>query len=178
MNEISYILLVLAADLLAARWIVPLPFGLAVPAGVFPIALIFTVRDDIHEKYGRKGAYALITIASVLSWVLSAILGSSLLARVTLASVAAFALNEIVDTEIYHTLRKRNRFMAILGSNAVSAALDSVIFIAIAFGWNWSLIVGQYAVKMVLSSLWGGWRVYGTAILRNLKRNKMESPSN
>lgn len=152
-----YIVCILAADILAARFIVPLPFGLVVPAGVFAIAPIFTLRDGIHERYGRKGAYLLIGIASALSWGLSIVTGSGVLARVTLASVLAFALNETLDTEIYHKLRARSRLAAILGSNAVSAAADSVLFIAVAFGWLWPLIIGQYVVKMLIAGMVGLW---------------------
>ena len=41
-----YVACILAADLLAARWIVSLPFGLAVPAGVFAVAPVFTAPSD------------------------------------------------------------------------------------------------------------------------------------
>ena len=150
---ILYIGCILAADILAARFIVPLPLGLAVPAGVFAIAPIFTLRDEVHERWGRRGAYALIGCASVVSWLVAAIIGSGALARVTLASVLAFALNEVLDTEVYAALRARSRAAAILGSNAVSAAVDSALFILVAFGPDWRLIVGQYVVKMVLAGV-------------------------
>jgi uncharacterized PurR-regulated membrane protein YhhQ (DUF165 family) len=152
---ILYVVCVLAADILAARWIVSLPFGLFVPAGVFAIAPVFTVRDQVHERWGRRGAYILIGIASVMSWALSIVTGSTLLARVTLASVAAFALNEVLDTEVYAMLRARSRFGAILGSNAVSAAVDSVLFIWVAFGPDWRLMLGQYLVKLILAGAIG-----------------------
>ena len=152
-----YVACILAADLLAARWIVSLPFGLAVPAGVFAVAPVFTLRDEIHERWGRRGAYALIALASLCSWGLAVVMGSGLLARVTLASVVAFLVNETLDTEIYHKLRARSRLAAILGSNAVSAAVDSILFIGIAFGLNWSLIAGQYVVKVALAGAVGWW---------------------
>jgi len=156
-KAILYLGCILLADILAARWIISLPFGLSVPAGVFAIAPVFTLRDEIHERWGRRGAYVLIALASALSWALSVATGSALLARVTLASVIAFVVNEALDTEIYHQLRRRSRLAAILGSNAVSAAVDSVLFIGIAFGLDWSLIVGQYVVKMLLAGLVGLW---------------------
>lgn len=157
MIGVIYVACILLADILAARWIIPLPFGLAVPAGVFAIAPVFTLRDEVHEKWGRRGAYLLIAVASLASWTLAFVMGNGLLARVTLASVLAFAVNEALDTEIYHKLRERSRFFAILGSNSVSAAVDSVLFISVAFGFNASLIVGQYVVKMLLAAAVGVW---------------------
>jgi len=136
---------------------VPLPFGLVVPAGVFAIALVFTLRDGIHERWGKGGAYRLIAAASLMSWGLAVLTGNAVLGRVTLASVLAFAINEALDTEIYHMLRRKSKPIAILGSNAVSAAVDSVLFIAVAFGWLWPLIVGQYVVKMLIAGAVGWW---------------------
>jgi hypothetical protein len=152
-----YIGCILLADILAAKWIVPLPFGLAVPAGVFAIAPVFTLRDGVHERWRRRGAYILIGIASTTSWALAVLTGSGLLARVTLASVTAFTLNETLDTEIYHKLRQRSRLVAILGSNAVSSLVDSVLFIWVAFGPAWQMMLGQYLVKMLLAALVGLW---------------------
>jgi uncharacterized PurR-regulated membrane protein YhhQ (DUF165 family) len=155
--SVLYIGCIIAANILAAKWTVPLPFGLAVPAGVFAIAPVFSLRDEVHEKWGRKGAYALIAVASAVSWGLALLMGDGLLSRVTLASVAAFALNETMDTEVYHKLRERSRLWAILGSNAISSLVDSGLFIWVAFGPLWNLIIGQYIVKMLIAAVVGLW---------------------
>lgn len=154
-----YIGCILAANVLAARYIVPLPLGLTVPAGVFAIAPVFSLRDAVHERFGRKGAYVLIAIATGLSWGWAFVSGDGLLSRVTLASVIAFAFNEILDTEIYYKLRNRSRLLAIIGSNAISSLVDSVLFIWVAFGPLLPLMIGQYIVKMVLAALVGLWIV-------------------
>jgi len=49
-----YIGFIVLADVLAAKWIIPIGFGLSVPAGVFAISPIFTLRDSLHKKYGAK----------------------------------------------------------------------------------------------------------------------------
>ncbi len=152
---IVYVTCVVIADILAARWMIPLGFGIMVPAGVFAFAPIFTIRDMVHEEFGKRGAYYLIALASGIAWLLAAITGSGALAVVTLASVIAFVVNEALDTEIYAALRERSRFLAIMSSNAVSAAVDSVLFIAIAFGWIWGAMIGQYVVKMIIATILG-----------------------
>jgi len=154
---LPYIGCIVAANILASRWIIPLPLGLAVPAGVFAIAPVFSIRDAIHEKWGRKGAYILIGLASIISWGLALLTGDGLLSRITLSSVLAFLVNETLDTEVYHVLRQRSRLAAIIGSNAASSMVDSVLFIWVAFGPLWSLMVGQYIVKMVIAGLVGLW---------------------
>jgi uncharacterized PurR-regulated membrane protein YhhQ (DUF165 family) len=157
MIAVLYILFILLADVLAARWIIPLFFGLAVPAGVFAVAPTFSLRDGIHERWGRKGAYILILVASLMSWGLAILTGSEVLARVTLASVLSFIINESLDTEIYQALRNHSKLAAILGSNAVSSLVDSVLFIWIAFGPLYNLMLGQYLVKMILAGVVGIW---------------------
>lgn len=150
-----YIIFIILADILAARWIIPLPFGLAVPAGVFAIAPIFTLRDGIHKKYGYKRVTILIFIASAISYTISIMTGNDLLGRVTIASVIAFLISENADTLVYHIYRKDVWLSRVMKSNLVSTFLDSVIFIGIAFGLVWSLVLGQFVVKMLLAGATG-----------------------
>lgn len=156
-HAVLYVLFVVLANILAARWTIPLAFGLAVPAGVFAIAPVFSVRDGVHEKLGKRWAYALIAAAAAISYVIAWMSGDDLLGRVTLASVVAFVSNESLDTEIYHQLRQRSKLVAILGSNAVSSLVDSILFIWIAFGPMAGLMAGQYIVKMAIAGVVGLW---------------------
>lgn len=150
-----YVAFIVLADVLAARWILPLPFGLSVPAGVFAIAPIFTLRDELHRERGARYVTVLIFIASALSYGASVLLGNALLGQVTLASVAAFLVSENADTLVYALLHKQTFMRRVLASNAVSTLLDSGIFITLAFGWLPGLIVGQYLFKMFLAGATG-----------------------
>jgi len=150
-----YIGFIILADVLAANWIIPIGFGLAVPAGVFAIAPIFTLRDSLHRKYGAKKVTYLIFIASAISYILSIIFGNEMLGKVTIASVIAFLVSENVDTLIYHIFRKESWMRRVIASNSVSAFLDSFIFIGLAFGLIWGLILGQYIVKMLIAGITG-----------------------
>lgn len=152
---VFYIGFIILADILAARWIIPLPFGLFVPAGVFAIAPIFTLRDSLHRKYGIKIVTGLVFIASAISYLVSIILGNELLGKVTIASLIAFLISENADTLIYHLIKKESWMKRVMTSNAVSAFLDSVIFIGLAFGIVWPLILGQYIVKMIVAWVTG-----------------------
>ncbi len=152
---VLYILLIVAADVAAARWIVPLPFGLAVPAGVFFFSPIFTLRDSLHERYGWKWVTGFVFLSAGVSAAIAVISGNSLLGKVTAAGLLAYLVSENSDTLIYQLLHRHSFMRRVLASNAVSTLLDSGIFITIAFGPLWTLILGQYIVKMMLAWITG-----------------------
>jgi uncharacterized PurR-regulated membrane protein YhhQ (DUF165 family) len=152
---VLYTLLIVAADVAAARWIVPLPFGLAVPAGVFFFSPIFTLRDSLHERYGWKWVTGFVFLSAGVSAAIAVASGNSLLGKVTAAGLLAYLVSENSDTLIYQLLHKHSFMRRVLASNAVSTLLDSGIFITIAFGPLWTLILGQYIVKMVLAWITG-----------------------
>lgn len=147
-----YLVLIVLANVFAALWQVPLPFGLMVPAGVFFFGPLFTMRDRIQVDRGVKWIYLLIAVSAVVSWAAAFLMGAPLLAKVAVASVVAFLVSETLDTVIF-TVLKRSFTQRALMSNFFSAFVDSLIFIAVAFGVNWRLILGQWIVKMVIAAI-------------------------
>lgn len=153
--------------------------GLTVPAAVFLYALTFTLVDLINTRLGKHGARAVIwtAVAANLLLVLygqftialpaaafwqgqegyAGVLGSS--SRIVAASLIAFVVAGYVDTEVFARWRARfgNRHLwgRVLSSNALSLALDTVLFISIAFAGTGapllSLMLGQYAVKLAVT---------------------------
>ncbi len=141
-----------AANVFASLWMIPLPFGTKAPAGVFFFAPIFTLRDRIQVDRGVRWIYLLIGVSAVVSWIAGSFMGAPLLARVAIASVVAFLVSETLDTIIF-TVLKRSFTERALASNLFSAFVDSVIFIGVAFGVNWRLILGQWLVKLLISAV-------------------------
>lgn len=149
-----YILLYLAAILLANLIITR--FG---PAAALPVAFVFigldlTARDRLHDAWHRRGLFwkmaLLIGAGSILSFVLNR---NS--APIALASFVAFAAAALADTLVYHVLRERARMLRINGSNVVSAAVDSIVFPTLAFGgWLPAIVAGQFAAKVGGGFLW------------------------
>jgi uncharacterized PurR-regulated membrane protein YhhQ (DUF165 family) len=91
------------------------------------------------------------------------------------ASAAAFLLSEAVDLAVYTPLRKRSRAgdrrwaSAVIASNLAGAAVDTVVFLALAFGW--AAVLPAFAGQMV-GKAWAtvmylllGWGL-GRAVLR------------
>ncbi len=147
-----YVILMVLANVFAALFMVPLPFGLAVPAEVFFFAPLFTLRDRIQLDRGVRWVYALILVTALVSWLAGWLAGSSLLARISLAGVAAFLVSEFLDTYVFTAL-KRSFVTRVLVSNTISALVDSLIFITLAFGFLPHLIAGQWLVKVLVSAL-------------------------
>jgi uncharacterized PurR-regulated membrane protein YhhQ (DUF165 family) len=150
--SLLYIVCIILANIFAALWQVPLPLGLMVPAGVFFFAPIFTLRDRIQVDRGVKWIYGLIAVSAIVSWLAGTLMGSSLLARISIASVLALLVSEGLDTLIF-TVFKRSFVQRALLSNLVSSFADSLLFIWIAFGFQWNFIWGQWVIKILIAAL-------------------------
>lgn len=128
----------------AGPCLIPAGFGLMAPSGVLMVGAALVLRDIVHERLGAIWALAAIVVGGVLS----AFLAEPALA---IASVAAFMLAELADFAIYAPLRKRHLAWAVMASGAVGAAVDSVVFLWLAFG-SLSLVEGQMLGKFWMSA--------------------------
>lgn len=122
------------------------------------IAFDITSRDYLHEAWhGNVKKLALLIAAGSI---LSAVLDYAAL-PVALASFCAFALSEAADTLVYARLEARGWYWKVNGSNLVSAAVDSVVFLSLlaAFGGlPWALVPllasGQFVAKVLGGAIW------------------------
>jgi uncharacterized integral membrane protein (TIGR00697 family) len=92
--------------------------------------------------------------------------------RITIASIVAEVVSELVDTEVYHwfvrRVTTRHQWARVATSNAVSVPIDNVIFAVGAFGaipgfadhaltlpWDvvWEIFVVNLTVKALVSAL-------------------------
>ncbi len=138
------------ATIVAANWavasigVVPVGFGLMAPAAVYFVGLAFTLRDLLHEAKGPR--YVIVAILGGV--VLSALFSPAF----AVASGAAFFVSELMDFAVYTPLRKRNFLGAVLASNVVGLVLDSIVFLAIAFG-SMEFLMGQIVGKAWMTLL-------------------------
>lgn len=168
-NKLGYVAFALfALTVPAANWLIgnvgacapngpcliPVGFGLLAPSGVLMIGAALVLRDIVHEKLGGWWALAAIGVGAVLSAFFAA---PSLL----LASVTAFALAELADLAVYAPLRERHLTWAVLLSGIVGAAIDSAVFLWLAFG-SLAFIEGQILGKIWMTAAASifllGWR--------------------
>lgn len=124
---------------------IPVGFGLHAPSGVLMIGAALVLRDIVQDKLGVTPSIAAILAGTALS---------SLFAppALVLASGAAFMLAEFCDMAIYTPLRRRGMALAVLVSGVIGAAVDSAIFLIIAFG-SADFIAGQILGKLAVSAV-------------------------
>ena len=152
-------------------------FGFVAPGGVLICALTFTIIDLLHERLGKIGARRVVYAAFAAN-LLFALYTSLIIAlpspsyftnqeafasvvgstpRIVAASLTAYVISSMIDIEVFAFWKARVRKSAwtgVLASNAVSTAVDSTLFVGIAF-WGrmplGSLILGQYLIKMAVT---------------------------
>ena len=138
------------ATIFAANWliehlgIVSVGFGLMAPAGVFMVGLAFTFRDVLQRTLGVRWTVAAIVIGAGLSYFVSP--------AFALASGVAFLLSETADLAVYTPLERKSWLAAVVLSNTVGLVVDSMLFLAIAFG-SQEFLAGQVVGKAWMTLL-------------------------
>jgi uncharacterized PurR-regulated membrane protein YhhQ (DUF165 family) len=148
---VAYVALVVLANWLASKYLITVPFThYLAPAGVLCIGAVLVMRDWIQQLKGLIWALGLIVIAGLISLASGFIFGYGSLVRIALASLAAFAVSEgIIETLIFTPMRKRHFTLGVALSSTAGNAVDSLIFLAIAFPAFWmSLYMGNFIGKL------------------------------
>jgi len=171
--------LVVIANVIAGKIVVFGPF--VVPAAVIVYASTFLLTDIVSEKWGKQqarravwaGFYAnVVLVISVLIAVhweaapfatefaeeFASVLG--LVPRVVLASMVAYLLSQHHDVFAFSRLREKtggkHLWLRNIASTVVSQAIDTAVFITIAFYGVLDivpLLVGQYVVKLLIAAV-------------------------
>lgn len=157
-----YVFCIAIAELMGAKTF-PLPlmtWGIHLNAsvGIFVIPVLFSINDIIVEVYGKKRARSVVLsgLIVVILILLFSILATSLppsnrflasekayeeiftkTVRISLASLSAFALSELLDVYIFSKLRemlgKNALWLRNNLSNFISQFVDTTVFIVLAF---------------------------------------------
>ena len=127
--------------------LIPVGFGLMAPSGVLMIGAALVLRDAVHRLMGWQWAVAAILIGAAMSFQFSP-------TALVIASVTAFALSELADFAVYAPLQRKRLSLAVLASGVVGAAVDSAVFLWLAFG-SLDFIAGQFLGKVWLSAIAG-----------------------
>lgn len=170
MRILFYLISIVTANVITAAF-APLHAGMfIIPMGTLLVGATFIFRDLVQNKYGRTKTYMFIGTALLLSAIVSAILGDTLL--IVAASALSFLVSESTDTEIYSRL-KLPMSWRVFYSGLAGGFLDSVIFVIVGLsplGANflpWDAvpfaILGQVIVKTAIQAL-------GAAILHQVQK--------
>ena len=120
--------------------LVPVAPGLMAPSGVALAGLAFVLRDLVQRRLGLRAGISAVLAGTAIS---AAIAPATLVA----ASATAFLLSEVADLLVYTPLQRRRFVTAVLASSLVGLAVDSAIFLYLAFG-SLAFLPGQIVGKL------------------------------
>ena len=179
-----YVGIVCAAQVAASKIVVLPVLHKPVPGGTYLIGIALATVEIAHHsgatrREGWRNAQLMIGAGFVASALLAgylqlivhskpafpgqqfdAVLGQTW--RIVAGSLVAFAISETLDNGIGAFVRGRVPDWArVVGTNLVSAPLDSLVFVTIAFGaGSLDLVEGQFYGKMLTTLLIGLPLVY------------------
>jgi queuosine precursor transporter len=149
---VSYVGLVILANWLASRYVVSVGFGKLAPAGVFCIGGVLVLRDWLQQLRGLLWTMPLVYGAGLASWAIGDAAGWTSLQKIAVASVVAFTLSETAEAVVFTPIRNRRLTLGVALSATVGNALDSFIFLALAFG-SQAFFLGQFIGKSEMIAL-------------------------
>ena len=142
----GYFGLVVLANWLASRFVVSVGFGRLAPAGVFCIGGVLVLRDWLQQLRGLLWTMPLVYAAGLASWGIGDVAGWTRLEKIAVASVVAFTVSETAEAVVFTPLRKRRLTLGVALSGTVGNALDSWLFLQLAFA-SQGFFVGQFIGK-------------------------------
>ena len=164
--------------------------ALVLPGAALAYSLTFFASDCYAELYGRRAAHVLVNVGFGMSLVLLGLVWSTIFApaaessidpaafaavlgastNIVLGSLLAYLVSQNWDVLVFHRLREatggRALWLRNIGSTATSQAIDTVIFVGVAFALApellgigsalpfsvlVSLAVGQYLLKLLIA---------------------------
>ena len=141
--------------------LVPVAPGLLAPSGVLTVGAALVLRDVVQRCLGLTWGLVAIAIGTALSAAVAP-------AALVVASGVAFALSECTDFAVYTPLQRRQLTLAVVASSIVGLFVDSVAFLALAFG-NLDFLAGQVVGKL--------WAVLIAIPLMRLLRRVAPTPA-
>ena len=148
-----YLGLVILANWLASAYVVDVPLTrYQAPAGVFCIGGVLVLRDWIQQLRGLTWTMPLVYTAGLISWAAGDLAGWTSLEKIAIASVVAFTVSETIETAIFTPIRKRNLSLGVAASATIGNAVDSYLFLLIAFG-GMGFFWGQFWGKSEMIAL-------------------------
>lgn len=156
--------------------------GWVLPAGIIAYPITFLVSDTIAELYGRRIAARIIWMGFALSLAMviliyvsrilpgagfwegqeayDATLGS--VPRIVLGSMVAYLVSQHHDIIAFHLWKRltggRHLWLRNNASTLVSQAIDTLLFVTIAFGGTvpasviWNMLGTQYVAKLAIAA--------------------------
>lgn len=122
--------------------LIPVAPTIMAPSGVLMIGAALVLRDMVQRRLGKSWSLVAIAAGTVLSAAIA-------LPALVLASATAFLVSELADFAVYTPLQRRRLVLAVFLSGIVGSAVDSIVFLYVAFG-NLQFLPGQIIGKVLM----------------------------
>ena len=149
---------------LSSNYLVQFPinyYGLSeiLTYGAFSYPVAFLITDLANRFYGkfvaRKIVYFGFFIGIIFTLLFSTDFADLISIRIAIGSGVAFIVAQLLDIQIFDSLRKKEWFIAPLTSSVIGSTVDTFLFFSISFyatGVPWiTLSLGDLAVKIFVS---------------------------
>ena len=127
--------------------------------GAFSYPIAFLITDLANRSYGKIAAKKIVylgfTIGVIFTLLFSTNFADLISVRIAIGSGTAFLVAQLLDVQIFDRLRKKQWFIAPLGSSLIGSTIDTFLFFSISFystGVPWvTLSLGDLAVKIFVA---------------------------
>jgi uncharacterized PurR-regulated membrane protein YhhQ (DUF165 family) len=165
---VVFVGLVVLANWLASRYTITVPFtDYLAPAGVLCIGAVLVIRDWLQQIRGLRFSLALVGVAGAASYLIGVAAGWTSLQEIAIASLVAFLISETVEALVFTPIRKRSLTLGVGLSATVGNAIDSALFLWLAFG-SLAFFAGNFIGKLELIAL-GTALTFGRRVIAPVK---------
>ena len=165
MNKLFFLLsLIMGVVVLASNYLVQFPikfYGLEeiLTYGALSYPIAFLITDLANRSYGKLIARNIVYIGFIIGISFTLLFSTNyadlISVRIAIGSGIAFLLAQLLDVQIFDTLRKKDWFIAPHTSSIIGSTVDTFLFFSISFyatGIPWiTLSLGDLAVKVLVA---------------------------
>tara|TARA_B110000967_G_C18686224_1_gene460669 strand:- start:201 stop:734 length:534 start_codon:yes stop_codon:yes gene_type:complete len=129
--------------------------------GAFTYPITFLITDLANRKFGKEKARKLVYFGFALGILLTLLVSTNfqdlISIRIAIGSGAAFLVAQLIDIEIFQSLRNKIWYIAPAFSSIIGSTIDTFLFFSISFfgtGIPWAtLAIGDLIVKLLMTLL-------------------------
>ena len=149
---------------LASNYLVQFPiqyYGLQelLTYGAFSYPIAFLITDLANRSYGKIAAKKIVYIGFAIGICFTLLFSTNftdlISIRIAIGYGTAFLVAQLLDVQIFDKLRRKQWFIAPLGSSFIGSIVDTFLFFSISFyatGVPWvTLSLGDLAVKILVA---------------------------
>ena len=127
--------------------------------GAFSYPIAFLITDLANRSYGKIAAKKIVYIGFAIGICFTLLFSTNftdlISIRIAIGSGTAFLVAQLLDVQIFDKLRRKQWFIAPLGSSFIGSIVDTFLFFSISFyatGVPWvTLSLGDLAVKILVA---------------------------